>query len=101
MTADNKKRLLTGIILIALGAVFLGESMGKYSFDFIWFMRNFWPVLLITAGLHMILLNSKLWWIIPVLIILAAIYLIYFLHQYNGNAFWPERFFRFYHFRFR
>lgn len=101
MTADSKKRLLTGIILIAFGAIFLGESMGRYSFDFIWFMRNFWPVLLITAGLHMILLNSKLWWIIPILLIVVAVYFIYFLHQHGGSVSLKQNFFRYYHFKFR
>ncbi|RCW49959.1 MULTISPECIES: LiaI-LiaF-like domain-containing protein [unclassified Halanaerobium] len=101
MTADSKKRLLIGIILIAFGVIFLGESMGKYSFDFIWFIGNFWPVLLIIAGMHMILLNSKLWWIIPALLIIFTIYFIYFLSQHGGSVGLPYRFFRYYQFKFR
>lgn len=41
---------LSGGILILLGAAFLGRNLGWLTFDFVWFWKIFWPVVLILFG---------------------------------------------------
>lgn len=51
------KRYWLGILLIALGAIFLLDSLGVVTFRSL--MRHFWPVLLILVGIGILLKDRK------------------------------------------
>ncbi|ADQ15422.1 LiaI-LiaF-like domain-containing protein [Halanaerobium hydrogeniformans] len=76
---DNRSQNILGLILIITGIIFLGETLGIYQFNLALFIRSYWPVLLIIYGLHVLLQNSSFWFIVPLLIIIAAGFLIYLL----------------------
>ncbi len=57
MTAQRKRdSLVWGIILIALGGVFLLDRLGMDIWDFVW---KFWPVILIVWGASKLLAGLK------------------------------------------
>lgn len=51
------KRYWLGILLIALGAIFLLDSLGVVTFRSL--MRHLWPVLLILVGIGILLKDRK------------------------------------------
>lgn len=99
MMTDNKNRSLLAIILIFTGIIFLGESLGKYNFSFIFFMRSYWPGLLIIFGFHILLQKTKLWYIVPAAVTALCLYIIYLLFNQESIYFMPEMRMRIFHFR--
>lgn len=51
---------MSGLILIALGIIFLLTNFGLVSWSIFGFLWHFWPVLLILAGLKMMASGSQL-----------------------------------------
>lgn len=101
---ENKDRILMGLLFIIAGILFFGETMGQYNFNFALFIRNYWPVLLIIYGLHVLLQNSKFWFLVPLLLIVLSAYLIYYLINYQPMYISPnfrERIFDFNNLPFR
>ncbi|SDJ07381.1 hypothetical protein SAMN04515654_12619 [Halanaerobium congolense] len=90
MMTDNRDRSLIALILIFAGIIFLGDSLGKYNFNIFFFLRSYWPVLLIIFGFHILLQKTKFWFIVPTIIILAAGYLIYLLLNNQSFYFMPQ-----------
>lgn len=86
----NKDRILMGLLFIAAGILFFGETMGQYNLNFLLLLRNYWPVLLIIYGLHVLLQNSKFWFIVPLLIIMLTVYFIYYLVNYQPVPIFPN-----------
>ncbi|ADO77884.1 LiaI-LiaF-like domain-containing protein [Halanaerobium praevalens] len=78
MTA-NKDKILIAIILIFSGIIFLGDSLGQYQFKLFYFLNKYWPVLIIIFGFHILLQNTRLWFLVPLIIVFLALYLIYIL----------------------
>ncbi len=54
----NNRRLIGGIILIVLGALFLLTNLGYISFDVLFGILDLWPLLLVVAGIN-VLFNKK------------------------------------------
>ncbi|WP_337098025.1 cell wall-active antibiotics response protein LiaF [Paenibacillus sp. YIM B09110] len=54
-------RLLTGVVIIAIGIMFLLRQMGHVSFDFGEVFSTYWPVIIIYTGLHGLIRGSG-WW---------------------------------------
>jgi len=87
---ENKDRTLLGLIFIIFGILFFGETLGYYQFSFSLLLRNYWPVLLIIYGLHILLQNSRFWFIVPLLIIVVSAYFVYYLVNYEPVRFMPN-----------
>ncbi|MFN2340011.1 MAG: LiaI-LiaF-like domain-containing protein [Halanaerobium sp.] len=87
---DNRDRSLIAIILIFAGIIFLGDSLGEYNFNIFFFIRSYWPVLLIIFGFHILLQKSSLWFIVPIIVIGLALYLIYMLVNQQPFYFVPQ-----------
>ncbi|PTV98610.1 hypothetical protein C8C76_11516 [Halanaerobium saccharolyticum] len=87
---DNRDRSLIAIILIFAGVIFLGDTLGEYNFNLFFFLRSYWPVLLIIFGFHMLLQNSSFWFVVPVIVIGLALYLIYMLVNQQPFYFMPQ-----------
>mgnify|MGYP006301926529 CR=1 FL=1 len=101
---DNRDRTLLALILIFAGIIFLGDSLGEYNFNIFFFIRSYWPVLLIIYGIHILLQNSNLWFIVPLVIIGLSLYMIYNLVNQQPFYFMPQirmRIFDFKNFPFR
>ena len=76
MDETRRSRIFSGTILICLGLVLLLQTMGIIQ-SLNWnFLLKFWPLLLIFAGLNILFKRSKLWWLVPVLLIISFITLI-------------------------
>ncbi len=69
----NRNGLFWGIALITLGGLFLARRAGLSGLDHS-FIHQFWPVLLILAGLHLVLRQREnpAIWITTVLLAIAA-----------------------------
>jgi hypothetical protein len=87
---DNRDRSLIAIILIFTGIIFLGDTLGKYNFNIFFFLRSYWPLLLIIFGFHTLLQKTKFWFIVPVVVALLSIYLIYLLVNQQSFYFIPQ-----------
>jgi hypothetical protein len=87
---DNRDRSLIAIILIFAGIIFLGDTIGEYNFNIFFFIRSYWPVLLIIFGFHILLQKSSLWFIVPIIVIGLALYLIYMLVNQQPFYFVPQ-----------
>jgi hypothetical protein len=87
---DNRDRSLIAIILIFIGIIFLGDSLGEDNFNIFFFIRSYWPVLLIIFGFHILLQKSNLWFIVPVIVIGLALYIIYMLVNQQPFYFIPQ-----------
>jgi len=87
---DNRDRSLIAIILIFAGIIFLGDTLGEYNFNIFFFIRSYWPVLLIIFGFHILLQKSSLWFIVPIIVIGLALYLIYMLVNQQPFYFVPQ-----------
>ncbi|HLV10658.1 MAG TPA: DUF5668 domain-containing protein [Halanaerobiales bacterium] len=76
MDDTRRSRIFSGTILICLGIVLFLQTMGIIQ-SLNWsFLVNFWPLLLIFMGLNILLKRSRLWWLVPVLVIISFITLI-------------------------
>jgi len=87
---ENRDRTILALFFIIAGVIFFGETMGQYNFNFSLFIRNYWPILLIIYGLHILLQNSRFWFIVPLLMIGFSAYLIYYLVNNNPIYFIPN-----------
>ncbi len=54
--AKRKDPLIWGLVLIAIGIVFILENMGMDAWDFAW---RFWPVILIVWGASKLISGLK------------------------------------------
>lgn len=87
---DNRERKLIAIILIFAGIIFLGDTLGEYNFNIFFFLRSYWPVLLIIFGFHMLLQNSGFWFLVPVAVIVLGLYMVYMLVNGQPLYFIPQ-----------
>ena len=87
---DNRDRSLIAIILIFTGIIFLGDTLGKYNFNIFFFLRSYWPLLLIIFGFHILLQKSKFWFVVPLLVIVLSLYLLYMLVNQQPLYFIPQ-----------
>ncbi len=69
----NRSAYIFGLILVGVGLIFLLNTLGIATFRIWYFIIKFWPLILIIIGLNMILKKSKLWWIIPILVLVIFV----------------------------
>ncbi|MFC5468693.1 cell wall-active antibiotics response protein LiaF [Cohnella suwonensis] len=62
MQSSSAQRLLWGIVVVAIGVVFLLNQLGVTSISIGQLFSDFWPVLLIIFGLQGILMQQSGWW---------------------------------------
>ncbi len=85
MNDNNRSQIKWGIVLIGIGLLFLLNTMGVIR-HFNWgLLLHLWPVIIIIIGFNIILKNTPLWWLTPVIFILGIIGL--FLIS-NGNGYY-------------
>jgi len=90
MMTDNRDRSLLALILIFGGIIFLGDTLGQYNFNIIFFLRSYWPLLLIVFGFHILLQKSRFWFLVPLVVIGISLYLIYMLVNQQPFYFMPQ-----------
>ncbi len=90
MMTDNRDRILIAVILIFAGIIFLGDTLGKYNFNIIFFLRSYWPLLFIIFGFHILLQKSRFWFLVPLVVIGISLYLIYMLVNQQPFYFMPQ-----------
>ncbi|MCF8002385.1 MAG: DUF5668 domain-containing protein [Halanaerobiales bacterium] len=66
----DRSQIIIGLLLVCLGLLFLLNTFGYLSWNTWEVLFRFWPVILIIGGLNVLLKNTKMWWIVPILIIL-------------------------------
>ncbi len=93
----DRSSIVLGTILVCLGILFLLNTFNLLSWRTWNIIIRFWPVILIIIGLNIILKRSRLWWLVPLLIIILFLGLIFgfprsmqpFNHfsdkEYSGN----------------
>ncbi len=64
------RHLLPGVILILLGGIFLADKF--FFFDAAWYLRTWWPLLLIAFGVFQ-LLNRPQHWVGPFILIALGV----------------------------
>lgn len=69
-------RLISGLVLILFGVVYLGDSLSLWSISDFSVIYKYWPVILIFVGLSLIF---KKWKYGNLLVIILFILLIFFL----------------------
>ncbi len=84
MNASTRNRLFVGLLLLALGGVFLAENLSDWDFDW----GDWWPVVLIVLGV--VSLPSSRWSGV-VLTLVGAVFLVDNLDLLDVNIgdFWP------------
>lgn len=87
---NSRDRILMAVILIFTGIIFLGDTLGKYNFNIIFFFRNYWPFLVIVFGFHILLQKSKFWFLVPLLVSGLSLYFIYLLVNQQPFYFVPQ-----------
>ncbi|WP_089861227.1 LiaF transmembrane domain-containing protein [Halanaerobium salsuginis] len=94
----NRDRTLLALCLILFGVLFLGANLGQYTFSFFWFMHTYWPILVIILGFHVLLQESKFWFLVPLLLIILTVWLTYYLSSqpsFNISPNFRQHFFYF------
>ena len=94
----DRSNIILGTVLICLGILFLLNTFNLISWHTWNLIIRFWPMLLVIIGLNILLKRSKLWWIVPLIIIVLFVTLIFgspesirpFRHyfsneEYSGN----------------
>src|SRR6056297_2489148 len=73
----DRSNIILGTVLICLGLLFLLNTFNLISWQTWNLIIHFWPVILIIIGLNILFKRSKLWWLVPLLIITLFLALIY------------------------
>ncbi len=94
----DRSNIIVGTVLICLGLLFLLNTFNLISWQTWNLIIHFWPVIFIIIGLNILFKRSKLWWLVPLLIIILFLALIFassldmqpFKHhfsdeEYSGN----------------
>lgn len=90
MNNNKRSQINWGIILIGIGFLFLLNTIGVVG-HFNWsLLLHLWPVIIIIIGVNIILKNTPLWWLTPVIFVLGILGLFlvsngdgYYRYNYN------------------
>ncbi|MFW6035739.1 MAG: LiaF transmembrane domain-containing protein [Halanaerobiales bacterium] len=74
MTKNSRSQIVVGIVLIALGTMFLLNTMGINTGINWRLLFKLWPLILVFIGLNILLKKTKLWWVVPLLIVATLIF---------------------------
>lgn len=77
----DRSRIIMGVLLICLGLLFLLNTFGYLNWNTWRILFRFWPLILIVGGLNILLRNTRIWWLVPILVILIFISLIMLSNQ--------------------
>lgn len=95
MNRDNRSQIIIGIILISMGVLFLLNTFGIIPVIDWSILLKYWPLIFIFVGLNIILHRTRLWWLVPLLLIITIL-IFFFLqpgieqidyHKYNRGLF--------------
>lgn len=76
MDRDRQSQIVSGLIIIGIGFVFLFHTMGLVI-DINWrHLLDFWPLILVFIGLNILLKKTVIWWVVPLLMVLSVIFLL-------------------------
>jgi len=67
-----------GILLVCLGIFFLLSTFGIAPRINWLILIDLWPLLLVFIGLNILLKNTRLWWLVPVLLVITLVVLLFF-----------------------
>jgi hypothetical protein len=88
----KNERIMPGIILVAIGAIFLLDNYNVIDFHWsnIW---HLWPVFLIMGGVNLLLANNKAPWAtgVRVLVVVGGFCVLIFAHT-NDHWFFPKHY---------
>ncbi len=73
----DRSNIIFGTVLICLGILFLLNTFNLISWHTWNLIIRFWPLILVIIGLNILLKRSKLWWIVPIIIIVLFVTLIF------------------------
>ncbi|GEM_PF-1706347 len=82
---NRRDSITTGVVFIALGALFLLNTLDILSYNIWQIVLSFWPLLLILLGLNLLVKRTSFWWLTPLFIIVISAALIfpqYFPHYH-------------------
>jgi energy-coupling factor transporter transmembrane protein EcfT len=71
-------QVIMGILLVCLGIFFLLCTFGVTPRINWLILIDFWPLLLVFIGLNILLKNTRLWWLVPVLLVITLVILLFF-----------------------
>jgi hypothetical protein len=90
-TGDSRGRLLSGLILITLGVLFLLDRFHVIRFGLFW--ENWWPLLLIAVGLYLMLAcrpRRNGWGIVLLVLgVIIQVDLLGFFLWWSTDLLWP------------
>lgn len=78
MARGNSSQIIIGILLVCLGFLFLLHTLGLVPRINWLFLLDFWPLILIFIGLNILLKDTGLWWLVPLLLVATIIFLLVF-----------------------
>jgi hypothetical protein len=84
----NSRNLITGVLLLGLGVLFLGRNLGWFDVDWSDLVR-FWPVLLILFGVNLLFGNRSRALTVTTVILLAVAVPIIIVHRAHDR--WEHR----------
>lgn len=80
----SNKRAILGILIIALGVLFLLNNLGFIDFSVLWGIWNMWPLLLVAIGFNIIFKeNQKV--IYAIWIVFFALHIFYGIYLQNNS----------------
>ncbi len=74
MKIKKVTELVWALILIIVGLIFLFNNLGYLSWDIWYYLWKLWPLILIVAGLSVLFKDSKLLFLIPLIVAGVVIY---------------------------
>lgn len=88
MAGNRRSQLLGGIFLTIIGLLFLLNTFNIINGFNWWLLIRLWPVLLILAGLNILLKKTRLWFVVPLLLILVILSLFLTSSPLNDGDFY-------------
>lgn len=83
-------RVFSGIAIIAIGVALLLNALGTFHLD--WLFENWWPMLIVLAGVVVLLNNMRSWLVATFLVVLGGAYQLRELDYVNfepWQVIWP------------
>lgn len=89
-------KLVPGVILIALGIIFLLRSFGYIHIHWLNIL-HLWPIFLVIGGINLIFANNRSAWAtaLKLAVVFAGIYILLFGNFSNRFSFWPNYSYRY------
>ena len=73
----NRADITFGVILIGIGALFLLNTFDIIGYNVWHLLSRSWPLFLILIGLNILVRQTKIWWITPLLLVIVFVSLLF------------------------